>query len=155
MPPPNSACIPFPTVPIISWFIHIWCLRRQKGRFQKNSWQIHATGAEKHKPAHSQGQCRDSPCDPHELAPAPEARFLLHHHAEPTWPYPSPTAPATVCDSTEHSSSVRAGVFAEYLGHLWPQCPHQRTQCLQLHFSCVGIVWAHCCCHSCFRKTFS
>lgn len=151
MPPPNCACTPFPAGPIIPQFIHVW--GGKKGRFQKNLWKIHGTGAEKHKPAHIQGQCRDSPCDPHELSPV--ARFLLQHHAEPTWPYPSPAAPATVCDSTARPVSVREGIFAEYLRHLWPQFPCQRTQCLQLHFNCVGIVWAHSCCHSCFRKTFS
>lgn len=86
MPPPTSACTPFPTAPIISQFIHVRCLKRQKGRFQKNLGKIHSTGAEKHKPAHPQGQYGDSPRDPHELAP--EARLLLQHHAELTWQYP-------------------------------------------------------------------
>lgn len=109
MPPPTSACTPIPTAPINSQFIHVRCLKRQKGRFQKNLGKIHSTGAEKHKPAHPQGQYRDSPRDPHELAP--EARLLLQRHAEPTWQYPPPTAPATVHDSTAHWVSVRAGIF--------------------------------------------
>lgn len=137
MPPPNSACIPFPAAPIISQFIHVWCLRRQKGRFQKDLWKIHATGAEKHKPAHTQGQSKDSPCDPHELAPAPEARFLLQHQAELGWPYPSPNSPATVCDSTSHSVSVRAEIFAECLG----TCGLSPLVREPSAFSCILVVW--------------
>ena len=112
MPPSTSACIPFPTAPIISKFVHVQCLKRQKGRFQKNLGKIHTTSAEKHKPAHPQGQCRDSPREPHELASPPETRLLLQCHAELTWQYPSATAPAAVHDSTAHWVSVRAGIFA-------------------------------------------
>lgn len=113
MPPPSSACIPFPAAPIISQFEHVQRLNRQKGRFQKNLGKIHTTDAEKHKPAHPQGQCRDSPCDPHELAP--QARLLLQCHTELTGQYPSPSAPATVHDSTARWVSVRAGIFATQL----------------------------------------
>lgn len=77
-----------------------------------NLGTIHTTGAEKHKPALPQGQCRDVPGDPHELAPEPEARLLLQYRAELTWQYTSPIVPAAVLDSTTHLVSVRAGIFA-------------------------------------------
>lgn len=153
MPHPNSACIPFPDAPIISQFIHV--SGGKKGDFKRICGRSMVQAQRNTSQITTHGQCRDSPCDPHELAPAPEARFLLQHHAVPTWTYPSPTTSATVHDSTAHSVSARAGIFAEYLGYLWPRSPCQRTQGLQLHFSYVGIVWAHSCCHSCFRQTFS